>query len=93
MRTMSCAVLLLAIAAPGFAQDLPTTQVEDHGKVVLQDSMTRSLLRSARARQGHRQPSPAQISACAGKTKFRTKYGANHPKVQRLYRLCRGVGL
>lgn len=93
MRTMSCAVALLAIAVPGHAQDLPTTQVEDHGRVVLQDSTTRSLLRKSRARQARGQPSAAQISACASKAEFRAKFGAKHPKVQRLYKLCAGVGL
>ncbi|NIJ18964.1 hypothetical protein FHS95_000633 [Sphingomonas naasensis] len=93
MRTMSCAIALLAIAAPGYGQDLPTTQVEDHGRVVLQDSTTRALLRNSRARQAQRRPTPAQISACASKAQFRAKFGANHPKVQRLYELCRGVGL
>jgi len=87
------AVALLAIAAPGFAQDLPTTQLEDHGRVVLQDSTTRSLLRNSRARQARRQPTAAQVSACRGKAQFRARYGAENPKVRRLYQLCRGVGL
>lgn len=35
----------------------------------------------------------AQVRACRAKTRFREEYGASDPKIQRLYRLCRGVGL
>lgn len=95
MRILFCIVAAAAFAtAPRVdAQDLPTTQVEDHGRVVLHDSMTRSLLKKSHARQGRRQPTAAQTSACAAKARFRAQHGANHPKVQQLYRLCRNVGL
>ena len=43
----------------------------------------------ARSRSG---VTAQQASACANKSRFRVEYGADHPKVERLYSLCRGIG-
>lgn len=86
--------LLLSAALLFTAQDLPTTQLEDHGRVVLHDSMTRSMLRQSYARQGRgAAPTRAQVSACAAKGRFRAQHGADHPQVQKLYQLCRARGM
>jgi hypothetical protein len=93
MTVMLFAALKL-IAAPiaGAGQELPTTQVEDHGRVVLQDSTTRRLVNRGGARYARR-PTAAQRSGCAAKARFRARHGARDPRVRRLYALCRGVGL
>jgi hypothetical protein len=86
------AALLVSTPVAGAGQDLPTTQVEDHGRVVLQDSTTRRLVNRSGARQA-RKPTAAQRSACAAKARFRARHGAGDARVRRLYALCRGVGL
>jgi hypothetical protein len=86
------ALMLIAAPIAGAGQDLPTTQVEDHGGVVLQDSTTRRLVNRGGPRQV-RKPTAAQRSACAAKARFRAQHGAGDVRVRRLYALCRGVGL
>ena len=97
MRAKLCAAIAgLAIATPPvLAQDLPTDQLERHADVVRQDTHLRSTLRHSQARQNNRsqRASPQQAAACAKKAQFRSEYGADHPKVQKLYDLCRSVGL
>lgn len=86
------AALLVSAPVAGSAQDLPTTQVEDHGRVVLQDCTTRRLVNRDGRRQPRR-PTAAQRSACAAKARFRAQHGAGDARARRLYALCRGVGL
>lgn len=90
------AVIALALAAPpALAQDLPTDQLERHADVVRQDMLLKSTLRHSRARQNERaaQATPRQKAACAKKAQFRRQYGADNANVQKLYGLCRNMGL
>lgn len=92
MFKISAATILgFGIATCASAQDLPTTQLQDHGQVVRQDMLTRSLLRQNRTRAPR--ATKGQMSACTQKAKFRAQYGAGHPQVRELYRLCRGIGM
>jgi hypothetical protein len=97
MKVKLCsAIAVLAIASsPVAAQDLPTDQLEQHADVVRQDTLLKSTLRHSTARQDERahRATPRQAAACAKKAQFRSEYGADHPKVQKLYSLCRSVGL
>ncbi|MFS0736331.1 hypothetical protein ABC347_04705 [Sphingomonas sp. 1P06PA] len=83
--------LMLLAGSAATAQDLPTTQIEDHGAVVRQDALTRSLLRTPRP--GSQSPSPAQRSACAALPRLRIQHGSDHPKLLRLEAHCRDAGL
>lgn len=79
--------LLAAHSAP--AQDLPTTQLEDHGQVVRQGVLTRSLLRQ---RSGGRTSKVEARTTCANKARAAADFGASHPNVRRLYALCARSG-
>ena len=94
-RIMASVAMCLAIAAavPATAQDLPTDQLERHADTVRQGNLVRQTVgRQAYARSSGRS-TPAQARACAKKGELRAQYGADNPKVQRLYNLCRSVGL
>lgn len=93
---LRAAIAVLAIAtSPAVAQDLPTDQLERHAGVVRQDALLKSTLRHSTARQNNRVhgATPHQAAACAKKAQFRSEYGADHPKVKKLYSLCRSAGL
>lgn len=90
------AIALLGFAAPPvLAQDLPTDQLQQHAEVVRHDMVLKKSLRHSIARRDARarRATPQQVAACARKAQFRRQYGARNPKVQKLYSLCRGVGL
>lgn len=84
----------LLITVPAAAQDLSpvisTTEVA-RGQVVSATMMQHSK-RIAQRNASSRRGTPGQIAACANKADFREDYGADHPKVQKLYSLCRGIG-
>lgn len=88
------AVAAFLFTAPVAAQDLPTDQVERHADVVRQDMLLRSTLRDNPARRNDRgrRATPQQIDACSNKARFRSDHGADHPKVRKLYELCRSIG-
>jgi hypothetical protein len=81
-------------AVPAAAQDTPSVDFNgalDHART------TGRMVRQAQQR-GHRttvagRPTPAQVAACRDKTTYSRQYGADHPKVRRLYQLCHQVGL
>ena len=85
------ALAWLAIPLPASAQMDPV--VTGQGQV-LSGTMRGYAERDA-AGPHHSAPSsvtPRQAAACAQKARFRQQYGADNPKVQKLYRLCRGIG-
>ncbi|WP_447953198.1 hypothetical protein [Sphingopyxis chilensis] len=88
------AVAALVLTAPVAAQDLPTDQVERHADVVRQDMLLKSTLRDDPARRNDRgrRATPQQATACSNKARFRSEHGPDHPKVRKLYELCRGIG-
>jgi hypothetical protein len=83
----------IALAGAAAAQDTPSidfTGALDHART------TGRLVRQAQQRQAGiapRRATAAQAKACANKQAFRRQYGVGHAKVQRLYALCRAVGL
>jgi hypothetical protein len=85
---------LLAITSPSAsAQDFPTDQLERHADVVRQDNLLRSTLQSSPRKISPGVATAQQQAACRRKTQFRRQYGADHPKVRKLYALCLSVGL
>ena len=82
------AVAAFLFTAPVAAQDLPTDQLERHADVVRQDMLLKSTLRNDRTRRA----TPEKIAACSNKARFRSEHGADHPKVRKLYELCRSIG-
>lgn len=86
---------LTLITPPAFAQDLPTDQLERHAEVVRQDMLVKSTVGRNRPSDAHgsRRATPRQAAVCAKKDQFRGQYGADHPKVKKLYDLCRTIGL
>jgi hypothetical protein len=85
------ALAWLAIPLPAAAQMDPV--VTGQGQV-LSGTMRGYAERDA-ARLHSPAPSsatPRQVAACAQKARFRRQYGADNPKVQKLYRLCRAIG-
>jgi hypothetical protein len=94
---LAAAVAIFVLATPPVvAQDLPTDQLDRHAETVRQDMLLKSTLRHSTARQNARSTprvTTSQAAACAKKAQFRSEHGAGHPKVQKLYGLCRRVGL
>ena len=88
------AVAAFLFTAPVAAQDLPTDQLERHADVVRQDMLLKSTLRTDPARRDDRarRATPEKIAACSNKARFRSEHGADHPKVRKLYELCRRIG-
>lgn len=89
------AAIAFMIPAASAQMDLSTT-----GSAMIQtgqvSTMNHAINRAARgggSRSRHSGVTQRQQEACAGKSRFRSEHGADHPKVQRLYSLCRGVGL
>jgi hypothetical protein len=82
------------IATPAVhAQDLaPAMDAAQIGQGQVLSSMVRNHGRTAARRSSGGGATAAQISACAQKAQFRSEYGADNPKVQRLYGLCRSIG-
>jgi hypothetical protein len=94
-KAMAPGLLVLAAAAilappPAIAQELPTTQLQDHGNTVLHGAMTRSMLRANRGNTGRR-ASNRQIARdkCATETS-RARAGGGNPV---LLRMCTRAGL
>lgn len=83
---------VLVLATPAIAQDLPTDQLDRHADTVRQRMLVDSTVGRGVARRNGG-ATANQAAACARKAQFRSQYGAGHPKVQRLYSLCRSVGL
>lgn len=94
IKPWTASIALVLAMPPAFAQDLPTDQLERHADVVRQDMLLKSTLGQNPARQNDRAAAatPRQAAACAKKAQFRKQYGADHPKVRKLYGLCRSVG-
>jgi hypothetical protein len=95
IKPWTAVVALAFVAQPAVAQDLPTDQLERHADVVREDMLLKSTLRHSQARRNERaaQATPRQKAVCAKKDEFRQQYGADDPKVQKLYGLCRNIGL
>lgn len=90
MRTMVISAALIMITTPAYAQDYtgnvnPSAWV---GPTVMHGAINAQARRNGSRSGGTSQ----QVAACAQKSRFRAEYGAENPKVQRLYRLCRGIG-
>ena len=83
----------LIFTAPVAAQDLPTDQLERHADVVRQDMLLKSTMGNGPAHRNDRarRATPQQVAACSNKARFRSEYGANHPKVRKPYDLCRSI--
>lgn len=62
------------------------------GPMVMQGAINAQARRDS-ARRSHRGVTRAQTNGCAQKARFRSRYGADNPKVQRLYALCHAIGL
>lgn len=86
--------LLVLASAPAQAQDVYENAITNHAEVVTQGKILDRNLQIARNRQNARNGvTPAQAQACANKERFRREHGAEEPRVQRLYALCRQRGL
>jgi hypothetical protein len=85
---VSAAMVTASPAA--IAQDLPTTQLQDHGNTVLHGATTRSMLRANRGNTG-RTASNRQIARdkCAAESR-RARAGGGNPV---LLRMCARAGL
>lgn len=84
----------VSLATPAAAQEMPAIDYDgalDHART------TGRLVRQAQQRERRAKltgkSTPHQVEACAGKATFRRQFGADHPKVRKLYQLCRQVGL
>ena len=87
-------VALFAITLPPVgAQELPADQLERHADVVRQDNLLRSTLRPPTRKTSLGLATAQQRASCGKKTHFSSQYGPGHPKVKKLYALCRGIGL
>ncbi|WP_176473090.1 hypothetical protein [Sphingomonas lenta] len=85
-------------AAPAAAQDDFWMNRFNDAAQAQQDLARTTMLNSTMRRSAQRRGAgPAvtsrQAAACAQKTRFHAEHGAGNSKVQRLYSLCRGVGL
>lgn len=88
--------MLMLVPVATVAQDGPMPTIDYNG--TLNDArVTGRMVRQAQQRQRRysvtTRASQRQAAACANKQGFRREYGAGHPKVRRLYALCRSVGL
>ena len=84
----------LVLAVPAAAQDLSpviSTAEVARGQVV-GATMKQHSQRIAAKRTSAR-ATPNQVAACSKKEGLRREYGADNPRLQRLYSLCRSVGL
>ena len=90
-RAIIVVAALTPAASVAVAQDLPTTQLQDHAQVVRQGILVRSLLKRRSARST--MLSPQARATCANKGRAAAKFGMGDPKVRRLYALCARVGL
>lgn len=93
LRILALSAIVAATAFPVHAQDY-TGNVNPSawaGPTVMHGAINAQARRNGvRSRSGVTQ---AQINGCAQKSRFRAEYGADHPKIKRLYSLCRGLGL
>lgn len=83
------AAAMIVTSPSAIAQDLPTTQVQDHGNTVLHGAMTRSMLRANRGntRRGGSNAAIARAK-CASATR-RAEAGSGDPV---LLRMCARAG-
>lgn len=94
-RILTTVALVLAMPAP--AQELDTSQLQQHADTVRQDSLSRSLLRQRSgtaanpARTFAEKRARAQAT-CANKERAAAIGGPDNPKVRELYRLCGLLG-
>lgn len=90
-----CVLAALAlIVLPAAAQDLDTSQLEQSADNERNRILVRSTMRQKPAYDAKRRDvTVRQVQACADKARFRTRHGANDPRVQLLFRKCRAVGL
>jgi hypothetical protein len=87
---------MVGVSAPLGAQDMqPFIDGATQAQVIIGTSRIEAhrLRQAQRRHRGRSAATPAQVRACAGKSGFLAQFGADHPKVQQLYRLCAGVGL
>lgn len=88
MRTAIIAIASIATSAT-WAQDLsPALDPVQLG----QGHVMSAAIRAQASRSVRRGATAQQIASCAQKARFRAEYGADHPKIRRLYSLCRSIG-
>ncbi|WP_315760376.1 hypothetical protein [Sphingomonas sp. Y38-1Y] len=88
-KLVALALLVGACATSAGAQELPTTQLQDHGQAVLHGATTRSILRANQGnRRGERSNAAIARAKCAAATR-RVAAGAGDPA---LLRLCARAG-
>ncbi|WP_152048957.1 hypothetical protein [Aureimonas psammosilenae] len=96
MRFLLLSGLIMVVASTAMAQDVlgPSNPAGNPAMSAVGDAAEIQARRLARerARRGT-QPTREQIAACRKKGTFRSQYGAAHPKVRLLYRLCKNSGL
>lgn len=92
----------LALGAPALAQDYDPS-LAAHDSMSQQqfrtqqsqiDAMTlrKVIDRNGGATAARRGATREQVAACSGKAQLRAEFGADNPKVRRLYGLCRSIG-
>lgn len=97
-RLILTAAVLVTASAPGFAQDIYMDMASDSlasagsyaGTVAVNSHLNNNSRNRARAMRSNRTARQAQ--ACASLPRFRQQYGAAHPQVRQLTRLCRQAG-
>lgn len=96
------ALASIGVGAPALAQDYDPS-LAAHDSMSQQqfrtqqsqiDAMTlrKVIDRNGGATVARRGATREQVVACRGKAQLRAEYGADHPKVRRLYGLCRSIG-
>lgn len=86
-------MVAIALTAPLHAQDYTgnVNPSAHSGPMVMESAI------DAQARRNYQRSNSGatsgQIAACRKKAQFRAQHGASNPKVQRLYRLCREIGV
>ena len=84
---------VVLLATPAVAQDY-TGNVNPSAwsaPMVMHGAIKAQARRNA-AHRSDRGVTRAQANACSQKARFRSEHGEDHPQVQRLYSLCRGIG-
>lgn len=95
VRHLLATAVLTASSAPAVAQIDPVAVGQGAVHSTTMRAHSNRIARGQRdgASPGSGRATSAQAAACAQKARFRSEHGADHPKVRRLYGLCRGVGL
>jgi len=95
---MAIAILPVSVSAQDYDPAMAAHESMSQQQFLTQrsriDAMTlRRVIERNRGRRAAPSPHPTrqQIAACNGKSRFRADFGANNPKVRRLYELCRSI--